>query len=623
MDAPQFLAEFGHIANAPGGVAQLRKLVLQLAIQGKLVEQDSSDTPARTLLKEIEAEKKRLVNAGRIKQPKSLPPIKPKEISYQLPQGWEWVRLPECYFGIGNKSNQIQTKDYLENGQFPVIDQGNNFIVGYCDDQSKLLQIDNPVIVFGDHTKNIKFIDFNFVIGADGVKVLNPYIGISAKFLYRLIQSFDLTDRGYARHFKVLNEKLIPLAPLEEQSRIVAKVDELMALCDTLKAQQQARRKLQNKLRLSTLQAVTSATSPHELQTTWARLADNFGRLFHAPEDVADLRNLILDLAANGFLSEPQADDGDPLAILSQASLQQKVEFSAREFREINALPELTHENGRFRIALGRIVKLVSGQHLSPEEYNTRQDGIPYITGPAEFKDRRPSPTKWTTERRAIARVGDVLITVKGSGVGKTALCDLEELAISRQLMAIRALANLDRRYLSICIDSAERSFQEQKFGIAIPGIGRDEVLALTVLLPSIEEQGRIVRRVDELMRLCDSLESQLRSSQKVAVRLVIGAVSSLTGIAIEQEEEPMKAPQTELIAPLRLGAAPDIKTQAPLATILARHNGEMSAKDLWQRFGGEIDAFYAQLKTEVVHGWILEPATAEMREKPAEAVSA
>lgn len=84
-----------------------------------------------------------------------------------------------------------------------------------------------------------------------------------------------------------------------------------------------------------------------------------------------------------------------------------------------------------------------------------------------------------------------------------------------------------------------------------------------------------------------------------------------------------MKAPQTELIAPLRLGAAPDIKVQAPLATILARHHGEMSAKDLWQRFGGEIDAFYAQLKAEVAHGWILEPAVAEMREKPADAVSA
>ena len=84
-----------------------------------------------------------------------------------------------------------------------------------------------------------------------------------------------------------------------------------------------------------------------------------------------------------------------------------------------------------------------------------------------------------------------------------------------------------------------------------------------------------------------------------------------------------MKAPQNELIAPLRLGTEPDIKAQAPLATILARQSGEMSAKDLWQRFGGEIDAFYAQLKTEVAHGWILEPAVAEMREKQADMVSA
>lgn len=92
--------------------------------------------------------------------------------------------------------------------------------------------------------------------------------------------------------------------------------------------------------------------------------------------------------------------------------------------------------------------------------------------------------------------------------------------------------------------------------------------------------------------------------------------MAALTGITIEQEEKSMKAPQTELVASLRLGTAPDIKAQAPLATILARHNGEMSAKDLWQRFGGGIDAFYAQLKTEVTHGWILEPVPAEMLAK-------
>lgn len=81
-----------------------------------------------------------------------------------------------------------------------------------------------------------------------------------------------------------------------------------------------------------------------------------------------------------------------------------------------------------------------------------------------------------------------------------------------------------------------------------------------------------------------------------------------------------MKAPQTQLIAPLRLGTTPDIKAQAPLATILTRQNGEMSAKDLWQRWGMDkgIDAFYAQLKTEIAHGWIQEPSVAEVREEEA-----
>ena len=155
--------------------------------------------------------------------------------------------------------------------------------------------------------------------------------------------------------------------------------------------------------------------------------------------------------------------------------------------------------------------------------------------------------------------------------------------------------------------------------GTAQPNLSANSVGLFSYPLPPLQEQIRIADKIEQLMRVCDALELQLRQATEVAGRFSVAAVSSLTGIAIEQEEEPMKAPQTELIAPLRLGTAPDIKTQAPLATSLARHNGEMSAKDLWQRFGGEIDAFYAQLKTEVAHGWILEPAPAEMREKAAD----
>ncbi|STT74776.1 Uncharacterised protein [Klebsiella pneumoniae] len=128
---------------------------------------------------------------------------------------------------------------------------------------------------------------------------------------------------------------------------------------------------------------------------------------------------------------------------------------------------------------------------------------------------------------------------------------------------------------------------------------------------------------LNRLLHHCDSLEKQAASRMELSTQLAASTISVFAGLTIEQQEEPMKAPQTELIAPLRLGAAPDIKAQAPLATILARHHGEMSAKDLWQRFGGEIDAFYTQLKTEVAHGWILEPTPAEVREKPAKAETA
>ena len=158
---------------------------------------------------------------------------------------------------------------------------------------------------------------------------------------------------------------------------------------------------------------------------------------------------------------------------------------------------------------------------------------------------------------------------------------------------------------------------------MAREGLSKKVLEQFEIPLPPLAEQRRIVSRITELMRFCDVLESQLRHADTVAERLAVTSIASITGIAIEQEKEPVKAPQCELIAPLRLGTAPDLKAQAPLATILARHNGEMAAKDLWQRFGSEIDAFYAQLKTEVAHGWILEPAVAEMREKLTDTASA
>lgn len=147
--------------------------------------------------------------------------------------------------------------------------------------------------------------------------------------------------------------------------------------------------------------------------------------------------------------------------------------------------------------------------------------------------------------------------------------------------------------------------------------VSRQVIHELPIPFPSLPAQQRVMDKLARLLQFCDELEAKLASRIKVGRRFAATATAGIGGISnTPGEDAPLKAPQTELIAPLRLDKTPDIKAQAPLATILARHQGELAAKDLWQRFGGEIDAFYAQLKQEVAHGWIQQPEMAEMREK-------
>ena len=142
----------------------------------------------------------------------------------------------------------------------------------------------------------------------------------------------------------------------------------------------------------------------------------------------------------------------------------------------------------------------------------------------------------------------------------------------------------------------------------------------LTVPVPPKVEQDKIVALIDKLFGICGGFAKQLELERQISANLAATSVATLTGITKIHQEVPMKPPKTELKATVRLGETQPIgTTKAPLASLLNRHNGEMSANDLWQRFGGEIDAFYAQLKTEVSQGWIAEPKEAEMLEKEAD----
>ncbi len=135
---------------------------------------------------------------------------------------WKTCAVSDSFINnkVGRK-NQIPAKDITQVGRFPVVDQGQEFIAGYCDDENKVIDFDLPLIIFGDHTRCFKFVDFPFVLGADGTKVLLPNKKLyDPRFYFFALLALELPSRGYNRHFKTLKERSLPLPPLPEQKKI-------------------------------------------------------------------------------------------------------------------------------------------------------------------------------------------------------------------------------------------------------------------------------------------------------------------------------------------------------------------------------------------------------------------
>ena len=228
--------------------------ILDLAIRGKLVPQNSDDEPASVLLERIKAEKEELIKQGKIKRDKKESIIfKGEDNSYyqrveaegatiihrvDVPSTWEVCHLQDISYPISSIGMQIKSEEIQNDGLFPVISQGKSYIDGYCSDESKVIY-DFPIILFGDHTRNVKYIDFPFIVGADGTK-LHKIIQANEKYVYYWMchASEHIADRGYARHYNLLQKKCFMLPPFAEQNRIVNCIEKLFAqlnsICDAL-----------------------------------------------------------------------------------------------------------------------------------------------------------------------------------------------------------------------------------------------------------------------------------------------------------------------------------------------------------------------------------------------------
>lgn len=560
MDAQQFLAAFGYIANAPGGVARLREMVLDLAVHGRLVEQCDTDDSVTAWLNHVSTQKADLIAKKQIPKQTVLGELADEEHPFALPKGWVFVRL-------GQIANKIGSGSTPKGGREVYVDEGIPFLRSQNVWNDGLHLDDVAYITAAEHERmsGTKVLGQDILLNITGaslgrcalvpsdfgeanvsqhvtiIRLTDPeirhyiHLCILSPYTQSMIwgRQVGMAREGLSK--KVLEQFEIPLPPIQEQQRILAKVDELMALCDRLEAQQQARRKLQNALRQSTLQAMASATSPHELQEGWKRLRDSLGDLFTEPGDVAGLREMVRALAIQGRLVAQNPNDKHASDLLCEISANKQKMISSGQLRREMPWPQVSKQEAPFQVPEGWV-------WVRFGEVTINRDGERV---PVSSVDRANVEKLYDYygASGAIDKINDfifdkTLLLVGEDGANlinrSTPIAFLAhgKYWVNNHAHVIDATHRELLDYLKLFLNSI--SLEPYVTGTAQPKLNQAKLNNIPVAMPPLAEQSRIVAKVDELMALCDRLEQQLQQAQTVAQQYAHAALSRLTHDAPE-----------------------------------------------------------------------------------------
>ena len=547
----RLLELYDRVAEAPDAIERLRKFVLDLAVRGKLVEQNPEDEPAEELLERIAAEKTRLVKAGEIRKPRDLANGNEIEEPFEIPSTWRWCRLDTVGAIIGGGTPAAaDAENFAEPGEgIPwltpadlggyrdlYIERGKRDLTGKGLKSSSATMMPAGTVLFTSRAPiGYVAIAANPISTNQGFKSIVPYSADCSRFIAVAMRTFapEIDAKAPGTTFKEVSGKIVagvpfPLPPLPEQHRIVAKVDELMTLLDRLETTRTQRETTHDRLTTASLTRLTAPDSAENDFLGHARFAlDNLDQLTSRPDQTKVLRQTILDLAVRGKLVEQDPAEEPAEALLNQISEEKTTLLKAGEIKKPKPLARINANELPFKLPSGwawarldALIDLISGQHLQPPEYSEDPIvGLPYITGPSDFGTNGLEIRRYALVRKAVARRGQLLLTVKGSGVGKATICDLDEVAISRQLMALTAIAwNPD--FLELMADRLATKLQSEARSL-IPGISREDVTSFVVALPPLAEQHRIVEKLDTLMKMCAKLEVAKTMANTTRARLL------------------------------------------------------------------------------------------------------
>jgi type I restriction enzyme S subunit len=531
MNSTQLLSHFDRLTDSAGAISRLRRFIIDLAVRGKLIEQNPQDESPTELLNQIHSEKARLVKSGRIKRAPDYQPIGSEEEWCEIPTSWVFARLgaiTNIVMGTsppGSTYNTIGEGVPLINGpvEFTEGPFGKTTVNQYTSEPTNICESgDFLICVRGSTTGRTNIAAYRGCIGR-GVAAIQPifedqYIRLCVSSRRESIIemgrgiAFPSISRGQ------LEELVIPLPPLDEQRRIVTKVNELMALCDILETAQAKRGSIQDRLIRASLHRLNEPDDDSAIFRYHARFTlDNLPRITTRPEQIPQIRQTILKLAVRGRLGT-QASKDEPaphFGIAARTDNKERLEMT---------LPVGWSWARVENVAEARLGKMLDKAKNSGKAYpylrNTNVHWFEFKMG--ELKSMQIEEFEIDN---FLLRKGDVLICEGGHGIGRTAVwrANGTDFVFQKALHRVRPGQFLDGDFFAHCmfVYFHEGILQAHYTGVGIPHFTGVALSKLVFPLPPLAEQRRIVAKVDELIAICNRLESELTTSQTDRSRLL------------------------------------------------------------------------------------------------------
>ncbi|HBY86608.1 MAG TPA: restriction endonuclease [Colwellia sp.] len=552
------------------GIKKLRELILELAVRGKLVPQDSSDEPASALLDKIAVEKAQLISDKVIKKAKGVDASDMPEVSFILPDGWSLSTLTKLIVNSaehivdGPFGSNLKATEYVDSGvpliRIQNVDRNifkNNGIQYLTEDKAKSLS--RHSFVAGDIVLNklgeptgkaciIPAFLTHGIIVADLIRVRVNEELHNKQFLIYCINSplvarqFSGLAKGVTRqrvNLSQVRSLKIPLPPLAEQQRIVAKVDELMALCDQLEQQTEQSLSAHQTLVEVLLEALTNCDSTEDFQASWQRIAEHFDVLFTTEHSIEQLKQTILQLAVIGKLV-PQNPNDEPASVLLEKIAEEKAQLIAdkkikKHPKVVPIGPVMSLPDSWVDIVVQDFADIKLGSTPSRTESEYWNGDIHWVSsGEVANKTILDTKEKITQEgydnsSTPIIPARSLLMAIIGQGKtrGQTALLGIDACTNQNVAAFVFNQNYVVPEFVQLWAQSKYDSHRGDGHGGAQPALNGKKVRSFRFGLAPLAEQHRIVAEVERLMALCEQLKVRLSDAQTTQLHLADAVVTN------------------------------------------------------------------------------------------------